>query len=73
MPMPAGRFLLLIAILVGCIGCGDSASTPTTVAQATTPAALPSFPSGGIGLTKAAWEQQHRPTIDPLADGIDFP
>jgi len=65
-------FLLLTAVLVGCVGCGDSVSTPTAVAQATTPAALPSFQSGGIGLTKAAWEQQHRLFSDPFANGIDF-
>ncbi|MDQ2805495.1 MAG: hypothetical protein M3Z04_01030 [Chloroflexota bacterium] len=40
-------------------------STPTAVAQATTPAALPSFQSGGIGLTKAAWERSHTDIFVP--------
>jgi len=58
-----GLLFLLTMILAFCAGCSDSANTPSPVGLMGTPA--PPFQSGGIGLTKAAWEQQHTPSSEP--------
>ncbi len=61
-----GLLFLLTVVLALCAGCGDSAGTPSPVALTGAPATGPAFQSGGIGLTKAAWEQHHTPSSAPF-------
>ncbi len=51
----------LLAAAVSLAACGVAAPTATPV--------LPPFQSGGIGLTRAAWEQQHPPLTPPTVGG----
>ncbi len=58
--LPAAGVLVAAVLLTA---CGDVAPTATPV--------LPPFQSGGIGLTRAAWEQQHPPLATPTV-GLAF-